>query len=119
MSSQNNEFEIVANVKESPQLRAFQNQKWRIIDGTNPKMVQTAMRMSWDDVVVNPVNLKQKIYRLTFTRALTVQGSGEQNKSFTVQASPVNVSDTAFAKQLINYEETIVKMNNEKLRLEA
>jgi hypothetical protein len=115
----NNEFEIVANVKESPQLRAFQNQKWRIIDGTNPKMVQTAMRMSWDDVVVNPVNLKQKIYRLTFTRALTVQGSGEQNKSLTVQASPVNVSDTAFAKQLINYEETIVKMNNEKLRLEA
>jgi hypothetical protein len=48
-----------------------------------------------------------------------VQGSGEQNKSLTVQASPVNVSDTAFAKQLINYEETIVKMNNEKLRLEA
>ena len=115
----NNEFEIVANVKESPQLRAFQNQKWRIIDGTNPEMVQTAMRMSWDDVVVKPVNLIQKIYRLTFTRALTVQGSGEQNKSLTVQASPVNVSDTAFAKQLINYEETIVKMNNEKLRLEA
>jgi hypothetical protein len=115
----NNEFEIVANVKESPHLRAFQNQKWRIVDGSNPKMVQTAMRMSWDDVVVKPVNLIQKIYRLTFTRALTVQGSGEQNKSLTVQASPVNVSDTAFAKQLINYEETIVKMNNEKLRLEA
>ena len=115
----NNEFEIVANVKESPQLRAFQNQKWKIVDGTDPEMVQTAMRMSWDDVVVKPVNLKQKIYRLTFTRALTVQGSGEQNKSLTVQASPVNVSDTAFAKQLINYEETIVKMNNEKLRLEA
>jgi hypothetical protein len=115
----NDEFEIVANVKESPQLRAFQNQKWKIVDGTDPEMVQTAMRMSWDDVVVKPINLKQKIYRLTFTRALTVQGSGEQNKSLTVQASPVNVSDTAFAKQLINYEETIVKMNNEKLRLEA
>ena len=115
----NDEFEIVANVKESPQLRAFQNQKWKIVDGTDPEMVQTAMRMSWDDVVVKPINVKQKIYKLTFTRSLTVQGAGEQNKSLTVQASPVNIGDTAFAKQLVNYEETIVKMNNEKLRLEA
>ena len=115
----NDEFEIVANVKESPQLRAFQNQKWKIVDGTNPEVVQTAMRMSWDDVIVKPINVKQKIYKLTFTRSLTVQGAGEQNKSLTVQASPVNIGDTAFAKQLVNYEETIVKMNNEKLRLEA
>ena len=115
----NDEFEIVANVKESPQLRAFQNQKWKIVDGTDPEMVQTAMRMSWDDVVVKPINVKQKIYKLTFTKLLTVQGAGEQNKSLTVQASPVNIGDTAFAKQLVNYEETIVKMNNEKLRLEA
>lgn len=115
----NDEFEIVANVKESPQLRAFQNQKWKIVDGTDPEIVQTAMRMSWDDVVVKPINVKQNIYKLTFTRSLTVQGVGEQNKSLTVQASPVNIGDTAFAKQLINYEETIVKMNNEKLRLEA
>ena len=77
------------------------------------------MRISWDDVVVKPINVKQKIYKLTFTKLLTVQGAGEQNKSLTVQASPVNIGDTAFAKQLVNYEETIVKMNNEKLRLEA
>ena len=77
------------------------------------------MRMSWDDIVVKPINAKQKIYKLTFTRLLTVRGSGEQNKSLTVQASPVNISDTAFAKQLVNYDQTIVKMNNEKLRLEA
>jgi len=115
----NNEFEIVANVKESPHLSAFQNQKWKIEDGSDPEMVQTAMRMSWDDVVIKPINVKQKIYRLTFTRLLTVRGSGEQNKSLTVQASPVNISDTAFAKQLVNYDQTIVKMNNEKLRLEA
>jgi hypothetical protein len=115
----NNEFEIVANVKESPQLRAFQNQKWKIVDGTDPEIVQTAMRMSWDDVVVKPINVQQKIYKLTFTKLLTVQGAGEQNKSLTVQASPVNIGDTAFARQLVNYEETIVKMNNEKLRLEA
>jgi hypothetical protein len=115
----NNEFEIVANVKESPHLRAFQNQKWKIVDGSDPEMVQTAMRMSWDDIVVKPINVKQKIYKLTFTRLLTVRGSGEQNKSLTVQASPVNISDTAFAKQLVNYDQTIVKMNNEKLRLEA
>ncbi len=117
--AQNNEFEIVANVKESPHLRAFQNQKWKIVDGSDPEMVQTAMRMSWDDIVVKPINVKQKIYKLTFTRLLTVRGSGEQNKSLTVQASPVNISDTAFAKQLVNYDQTIVKMNNEKLRLEA
>ena len=115
----NDEFEIIAKVKESPQLRAFQNQKWKIVDGTDPELVQTAMRMSWDDVVVKSINIKKKIYKLTFTRSLTVQGAGEQNKSLTVQASPVNIGDTAFAKQLVNYEETIVKMNNEKLRLEA
>jgi hypothetical protein len=115
----NNEFEIVANVKESPHLSAFQNQKWKIEDGSDPEMVQTAMRISWDDVVIKPINVKQKIYKLTFTRSLTVRGSGEQNKSLTVQASPVNISDTAFAKQLVNYDQTIVKMNNEKLRLEA
>ena len=72
----NNEFEIVANVKESPQLRAFQNQKWKIVDGTDPEIVQTAMRMSWDDVVVKPINVQQKIYKLTFTKLLTVQGAG-------------------------------------------
>jgi len=70
-------------------------------------------------IVVKPINVKQKIYKLTFTRLLTVRGSGEQNKRLTVQASPVNISDTAFAKQLVNYDQTIVKMNNEKLRLEA
>lgn len=115
----NDEFEIVANVKESPQFRAFQNQKWKIVDGTDPEMVKMSMRMSWDDVAIKPISVKQNIYRLIFTRLLTVQGSGEQNKSLTVQASPVNTGDTAFAKQLVNYEETIVKMNNEKLRLEA
>ena len=115
----NNEFEIVANVKESPHLRAFQNQKWKIEDGTDPEMVQRAMRMSWDDVVIKPINIKQKIYKLTFTRLLTVRGSGEESKSLTVQASPVNAGDSAFAKQLDNYDQTIVRMNDERLRLQA
>ncbi len=117
--SENNEFEIVANVKESPHLRAFENQKWKIVDGTDPEMVQKCMRMSWDDVVIKPINVKQKIYKLTFSRVLTVHGSGESNKTLSVQASPVNTSDTAFAKQLDNYDQTIISMNDEKLRLQA
>ncbi len=117
--NENNEFEIVANIKESPHLRTFHNQKWRIADGTNSEIVQKCMRMSWDDVIIKPVNNKINLYQLTFSRSLTLRDSGEENKILTVQASPVNTSDTAFAKQIENYDRTIVKMNNEKDRLKA
>jgi hypothetical protein len=117
--NENNEFEIVANIKESPHLRTFHNQKWRIADGTNSEIVQKCMRMSWDDVIIKPVNNKINLYKLTFSRSLTLRDSGEENKILTVQASPVNTSDTAFSKQIENYDQTIVKMNNEKERLKA
>lgn len=115
----NNEFEIVANIKESPHLRAFHNQKWRVVDGTNPEIVEKCMRMSWDDVIIKPSSTKKNSYNLTFIRSITLRDSGEENKSLTVQASPINISNSAFAKQVENYDQIIIKMNNEKDRLKA
>lgn len=115
----NNEFEIVANINESPHLRAFHNQKWRVVDGTNPEIVEKCMRMSWDDVIIKPSSNKKNSYNLTFIRTITLRDSGEENKSLTVQASPINISNSAFTKQVENYDQIIIKMNNEKDRLKA
>ncbi len=115
----NNEFELVADLKESPHLRSFQNQKWKIVDGTDPQIVDRFMRLNWDDVVVSPVNNKKNNYQLTFTRSITVLGTGVEKRSFTLIASPVITSDTSFAKQLLDYEKTIASMKDEKIRLEA
>jgi hypothetical protein len=113
------EFELVADLKESPHLRSFQNQKWKIVDGTDPEIVDRFMRLNWDDVVVSKVNNKKNNYQLEFTRSITVLGIGEEKRSFTLIASPVLTSDTSFTKQLLDYEKTIASMKDEKIRLQA
>ena len=115
----NENYLIVANLKEVPHLKAFQNQHWKIFDGTDPKIVEKCMRLSWDDVVISPVKNKKNVYNLAFTRLITVQGSGNDTVSLNVQATPSNTGDTTFANQLIDYNKAIVRMNDEKIRLEA
>ena len=115
----NNEFELVADLKESPHLKSFQNQKWKIIDGTDPAIIEKFMRLNWDDVVINSVNKKTNKYQLTFTRSITVLGTGVENRSLTILASPVITSDTSFTKQLLDYEKTVASMIVEKVRLQA
>ncbi len=115
----NGEFELVANLQEAPYLKPFQNQKWKIVDGTDPSIIEKSMRMSWGDVVVKPVSGKKNVYKLTFTRTLTLRDGGEENKTLMVLASPVNTIDTTFSKQFDDYEQTIVKMKDEKIRLQA
>lgn len=114
-----NEFELIADLKESPHLKSFQNQKWKIVDGTDPQIVEKFMRLNWDDVVVNPVNKKTNKYQLIFTRSITVKGAGEENRSLTILASPIITSDTSFKKQLLDYEKTLAIMKDEKIRLQA
>ena len=114
-----NEFELVADLKESPHLKSFQNQKWKIVDGTDPEIVEKFMRLNWDDVVVNPVNKKTNKYQLTFTRSITVKGAGVENRSLSIIASPVITSDTSFTKQLLDYENRVASMKDEKIRLQA
>jgi len=115
----NYEFELVADSIESPHLSTFNNQKWKIMDETDPEIVDKWMRISWDDVIVKPINIKKKLYSLTFTRTLSVIGAEDEIKILKVKASPANKSDTAFAKQLLDYEQTIAKMKEEKIRLQA
>jgi hypothetical protein len=115
----NNEFELVADLKESPHLKSFQNQKWKIVDGTDPAIIEKFMRLNWDDVVINSVNKKANKYQLTFTRSITVLGTGVENRSLTILASPVITSDTSFTKQLLDYEKTVASMKVEKVRLQA
>jgi hypothetical protein len=115
----NNEFELVADLKESPHLKPFKNQKWKLVDETDPELVQKFMRLNWDDVVVNLVNKKTNTYKLTFTRSITVADAGVENRSLSLLASPVNVPDSSFAKQLLDYEKTLVTMKDEKIRLQA
>jgi hypothetical protein len=110
---------IVANLKEVPHLKAFQNQNWKILDGTNPEIVQKCMRLSWDDVVVTPIKNKKNLYNLAFTRSIMVLGSGYDTISLNVQATPSNTSDTSFKKQLDDYNKAIVRLNDEKIRLQA
>ena len=115
----NDKYMIVANVKEVPHLKAFQNQHWKILDGTDPKIVEKCMRLSWDDVVVTPIKNKKNVYNLAFTRSIMVQGSGNDTISLNVQATPSNTSDTTFTKQLDEYNMAIVRLNDEKIRLQA
>jgi hypothetical protein len=115
----NNEFELVADLKESPHLKPFKNQKWKVVDETDPELVQKFMRLNWDDVVVNLVNKKTNLYKLTFTRSITIAGADVENRSLTLLASPVNAKDSEFEKQLLDYEKTLVTMKDEKIRLQA
>jgi hypothetical protein len=115
----NDNYLIVANLKEVPHLKAFQNQNWKILDGTNPEIVEKCMRFSWDDVVVTPIKNKKNIYNLAFTRSIMVQGSGYDTISLNVQATPSYTSDTSFTKQLDEYNKAIVRLNDEKIRLQA
>jgi hypothetical protein len=115
----NDNYLIVANLKEVPHLKAFQNQNWKILDGTNPEIVEKCMRFSWDDVVVTPLKNKKNIYNLAFTRSIMVQGSGYDTISLNVQATPSYTSDTSFTKQLDEYNKAIVRLNDEKIRLQA
>jgi hypothetical protein len=116
---ENDKYLIVANVSQAPHLKAFQNQHWKIADGTDPDVVEKCMRLSWDDVVVTPLRNQKNRYNLAFTRSIYVQGSGTDTISLQVQASPVNTSDTIFTNQLDDYKKAIVRMNEEKIRLQA
>ena len=115
----NENYLIVANLKEVPHLKAFQNQQWKIVRGTDPEIVEKCMRLSWDDVVVTPLPKYKNRYNLAFTRSMFVQGSNYDTISLSIQASPFRKSDTAFTKQLDDYKKAIVQMNDEKIRLQA
>ena len=115
----NDKYLIVANLKEVPHLKAFQNLHWKILEGTDPDIVEKCMRLSWDDVVVTPLKNKKNLYNLAFTRSIMVQGSGNDTIFLNVQATPSNTSDTSFAKQLDEYNRAIVRLNDEKIRLQA
>lgn len=116
---ENDKYLIVANLKEVPHLKAFQNQNWKIADGTDPAIVEKCMRLSWDDVVITPIRNQKNRYNLAFTRSIFVNGYGTDTISLNVQASPVNTSDTTFANQLDDYKKAIVRLNDEKIRLQA
>ena len=115
----NDKYMIVADLKEVPHLKAFQNQHWKILDDTDPEIVEKCKRLSWDDVVVTPIKNKKNLYNLAFTRSIMVQGSGKDTISLNVQATPSNISDTTFTKQLDEYNIAIVRLNDEKIRLQA
>jgi hypothetical protein len=115
----NNNYLLVANLKEVPHLKAFQNQQWNVLNTTDPKTIEMCKRLSWDDVVITPVKSIKNLYNLSFTRAITVFGSGTDTVSVTVQATPANIDDTAFENQLVDYKNSIAKLNDEKIRLQA
>jgi len=124
----NNIFEIVANLKEAPYVKPFVNQKWKVVEGTDPSILENYMRISWDDVVIKPISKRSNTYNLTFTKTFTLEGIGEQTKTITLKASPVllgpndsmnAVSELAFNKQLEAYEQSLQLMKEEEVRLQA
>jgi len=84
-------FEMVTNLDQAPQLKAFEGLKWKIAKKDINDKLMEAMRVQWDDVVVKPILFSSKKYKLVFKKRMDLRGDSYSaiDKVYQVNAIPV------------------------------
>ena len=116
-------FEIVANLDQVPQLKAFEGLKWKISKKDVDDKLMEAMRVQWDNVIVKPILFSNKKFKLVFKKQMDLRGEFVKRveKTFQINAIPlkngseITKNEMAFLYQ--NYDSVKFLVDQETFRL--
>jgi len=120
-------FEMVTNLDQAPQLKAFEGLKWKISKNDVNQKLMDAMRVQWDDIIVKPIMLSSKKYKLIFKKqmALTIESNKSLEKTFQINAIPikngseVNKNEMTFLYQNYDSIKLLVDQETDRLNKQA
>jgi len=116
-------FDLVTNTAEAPYLRAFKDLRWKVLAADIDNGLEEAMRIHWDEVKVGKLNTKTGKHTLAFYTEQRIEDDGPVEMSYDILAIPVHagylqaINEKQWNKRVGDYENILLKMEDEKKRL--
>ena len=99
-------FEIAADLKKLPQLRAWKGVQWRLIENKSKLATAQALSINWNKTAIKQTDAKNNTYTITFSSMKKTYEGNIIKETCVLTASPL-LSGRALAKARDQYEEDL------------
>jgi hypothetical protein len=89
-----------------PHLKVWNNIDWKLIDENKEKEIYHAMRINWDDIIIEPINEHKKTFKIKFISKKKDHEGNVFKDSISITATP-DVKQKDMKKLLAQYDEAL------------
>ena len=117
-------FSLVTNYKVPTGQKRLLAYQWQLLNGTQRKAFEDAMRVHWDEVRFQQLSSKPLRYRLSFTKEQYDTSGNKRVERYSTEAQPLlDGRNTAkaqadFMREMEAYNKTLLKIDEEKTRVQ-